>query len=186
MGTALSASTIAGIMQGCKADPELVWTPTFFNDQDAKFVSLMADTIIPPTDTAGARQAGVPKFIEEMVSLVYSEDEQEAFTDHLTACRKHCNDKYGDEFIYLKEETQLEYVQALDKLAKAVKLEKKSPKDITPEVADFFWRMKELTVTGYFTTEVGATEVLQYKQIPVEYHGCISLEEAGGKTWATT
>jgi hypothetical protein len=39
---------------------------------------------------------------------------------------------------------------------------------------------------GYFTSEVGATKVLQYEAVPGAYKGCIPLKEAGqGRTWAT-
>ncbi len=44
--------------------------------------------------------------------------------------------------------------------------------------------MKELTVVGFFTSEPGATQVLQYKAVPGSYKGCIPLAEVG-KTWAT-
>ncbi len=188
MGTALSATTIAGVMQGCKADPELAWTPSFLEDTQAKFVSVMSDTIIPKTDTPGAREAGVPKFIEDMVSLVFNEKQQDEFITGLDACRQWCQATYNDQFIYLSKERQLEAVQSLDMAAKAMRFgsdEEKPQEETLLKAADFFWEMKQLTLTGFFTSEVGATQVLQYKAIPVDYHGCISLEEAGGKTWAT-
>ncbi|NJM26523.1 MAG: gluconate 2-dehydrogenase subunit 3 family protein [Bacteroidia bacterium] len=51
----------------------------------------------------------------------------------------------------------------------------------------FIMQMKELTMLGYFTSEAGATQVLQYEAVPGAYHGCIPLSEAGnGKTWATS
>jgi hypothetical protein len=44
---------------------------------------------------------------------------------------------------------------------------------------------KELTLLGFFTSEPGATQVLQYVPIPGSWHGCVPLSEAGnGKTWA--
>ncbi len=187
MGTALSASTVAGIMQGCKAEPELAWTPAYFDEPQAKFVSLMSGTIIPKTATGGAREAGVPGFIEAMVSKVFQEEQQKEFADGMAACMAWCNDQAGNEFIYLDEEKQLELAQGLDNAAKAQRLGigEAPDDDQTKQAADFFWVMKELTVTGFFTSEVGATQVLQYKAIPGTYEGCIPLSEAGGKTWAT-
>ncbi|MET0718044.1 MAG: gluconate 2-dehydrogenase subunit 3 family protein, partial [Pseudoxanthomonas sp.] len=50
----------------------------------------------------------------------------------------------------------------------------------------FILTMKELTMLGYFTSEPGATQVLQYRPVPGAYHACIPLARAGnGKTWAT-
>lgn len=187
MGTALSASTIAGIMQGCKADPELAWTPTYFEEGQAMFVSMLAGTIIPRTATPGAREVGVPGFIEDMVSKVYDEKRQEEFMAGLASCRQWCEQTAGDQFISLAPEKQLELAVSLDAYAKALFLgaEQDAPSDeLTKKAASFFREMKELTVSGFFTSEVGATQVLQYKAIPVEYHGCMPLSEVG-RTWAT-
>ena len=54
-------------------------------------------------------------------------------------------------------------------------------------VSDTFILMtKELTMLGFFTSEVGATQVLQYVPVPGSYKGCVPLSEAGnGKAWAT-
>jgi len=48
----------------------------------------------------------------------------------------------------------------------------------------FILTMKELTVVGFFTSEPGCKQVLQYEPVPGAYHGCIPLAEVG-KTWAT-
>jgi hypothetical protein len=45
--------------------------------------------------------------------------------------------------------------------------------------------IKELTCLGFFTSEPGATQVLQYEAVPGAYHGCVPLAEVG-KTWATS
>ena len=47
----------------------------------------------------------------------------------------------------------------------------------------FFQRMKELTVTGYFTSEIGATKALEYLPIPGKFEGCIPLKP-NQKAWA--
>ena len=43
----------------------------------------------------------------------------------------------------------------------------------------FFRMLKEMAYTGFFLSEVGATEVLQYSHVPGEYNGCLPLEEVG-------
>jgi hypothetical protein len=49
----------------------------------------------------------------------------------------------------------------------------------------FILMTKELTLLGFFTSRVGANQVLQYVAVPGSYHGCVPLEHAGhGKTWA--
>jgi hypothetical protein len=45
---------------------------------------------------------------------------------------------------------------------------------------------KELTMLGFFTSEIGATQILQYIAVPGPYRGCLPLSQTGnGKTWAT-
>ncbi|MBX7124565.1 MAG: gluconate 2-dehydrogenase subunit 3 family protein, partial [Cyclobacteriaceae bacterium] len=53
-----------------------------------------------------------------------------------------------------------------------------------PAERPFILRMKELTMLGFFTSEPGATQVLQYSAVPGAYRGCVPLSEIG-KTWAT-
>ena len=46
--------------------------------------------------------------------------------------------------------------------------------------------MKELTLLGFFTSQVGVTQVLQYVAVPGGFQACIPIAQAGnGKTWAT-
>ena len=47
----------------------------------------------------------------------------------------------------------------------------------------FFNEMRQLTVTGYFTSEIGATQALEYLPIPGVFHGDVPME-SGQKTWA--
>jgi gluconate 2-dehydrogenase gamma chain len=54
-----------------------------------------------------------------------------------------------------------------------------------PAARPFILTMKELTLLGFFTSEVGATQILQYLPVPGSLRSCIPLSEAGnGKTWA--
>lgn len=183
MGTAVSASTIAGIMQGCAAKPELAWTPSFFTEDQAQLVSAMAETIIPKTDTPGAKEAGVPQFIEEMIGIVENPENRELFLNGLNAFNEQCASEHGDSFVSLAPEAQTACLEKYNTDMQQM-LQSGVRKAPLPDQA-FFRKMKELTVVGFFTSQPGATQVLQYSPIPVEYNGCISLEEAGGKTWAT-
>jgi hypothetical protein len=48
----------------------------------------------------------------------------------------------------------------------------------------FFGMMKEMTLAGYYTSEIGATEELQFQPATDKFKGCIPLERNGGRTWA--
>lgn len=183
MGTALSATTVAGIMNGCTANPELSWTPVLFSPEQAQLITSLCETIIPKTETPGAADAGVPQFIENMVSNVYSEEDRTKFLTNLAAFDMASEEKNGGGFASLEAEKQTAFLDTYNtQMQEALRSgNRMAPK---PDM-QCFRNMKELTVVGFFTSQPGATQVLQYKQIPVDYHGCISLEEAGGKTWAT-
>lgn len=176
MGGIISAPTIVGILNGCTAKPSINWKPVFFSEDQGILITQLADIIIPKTDTPGAKDVGVPAFIDSMVKDVYKKEEQESFSKGLELFDADAQKEYGDRFIELSPEKQLEYVTKVHEAAI------KQPSDDRP----FILKMKELTVSGFFTSEVGATQVLQYDVVPGAYHGCLPLAETGnGKTWAT-
>jgi gluconate 2-dehydrogenase gamma chain len=180
MGAAVSATALAGIMQGCKATPELTYTPSFFTEDQARLVSELAQTIIPKTDTPGAKEAGVPGFIDQLLKECYRKEDQDKFLAGLTDFDTKSKAAHGDSFVYLDAEKQLAFVKAENEAAiAAVKADPSQPRP-------FMIEAKELTLLGFFTSEPGATQVLQYEAVPGSYKGCIPLSEAGnGKTWAS-
>jgi len=180
MGMAVSASALTGILQGCKATPELTYTPSFFTEDQARIVSEVAEIIIPKTDTPGAKDTGVPGFIDLMLKDCYKKEDQDYFIEGLTAFDAEAKKAYGDSFIYCKPEQQVELVTKIH--AAAIAEAKQNKEAAKP----FILMAKELTLLGFFTSEPGATQVLQYIAVPGSYKGCIPLAEAGnGKTWAT-
>lgn len=181
MGGVVSAPTIMGILQGCSAQPNLDWKPTFFNEDQAYVISQVAEIYIPKTDTPGAKDTGVPAFIEGMVSKVYSNEVKARYMSGLEEFMKNVEGATGDSFADLEPEQQIAQVKSAHD--KAVSEEQNS--GIFPYPRPFIILTKELTLLGFFSSEPGATQVLQYDPVPGAYHGCIPLSEAGGKTWAT-
>lgn len=181
MGGAVSAPAIMGILKGCKAKPAIDWNPTFLTPEQGLLVSQVSEIIIPKTDTPGAKEAGVPGFIDQLLKEVYSKEDQDKFINALTAFSDEAAKQFGDPFIELDAAKQEEFVKAQHDAA--VKEQKES---VPAPPRPFILNMKELTMLGYFTSKPGATEVLQYDPVPGAYKGCIPLSEAGnGKTWAT-
>jgi gluconate 2-dehydrogenase gamma chain len=181
MGGVVSASAMAGILKGCTARPSLDWKPAFLSEDQAGIVGQIAEIIIPKTDTPGAKEAGVPSFIDLMLKDVYSKEDQDFFLNGLKAFDEEASKTQGDSFTDLEPEQQQAFVkQKHDEAIKAERETKPAPK------RPFILMMKELTMLGFFTSEPGATQVLQYDPVPGAYKGCIPLSEAGnGKTWAT-
>lgn len=173
MGGLVFAPSALGVLNGCKARPGVDWNPQFFNRERAWLVTTLSDIIIPETDTPGASQAGVPAFIEEMVYTAYTEENREQFLSGLDEFDDLAKDLHGNNFVDLDSESQKEFAVELNKIAL----------ETEPPVPSFFLVMKELTMMGYFTSEIGAKETLRYEKVPGYYDGCVPFEEIG-KTWA--
>ena len=180
MGGAVSAPAIMGILKGCAAKPTIDWTPVFLSSDQGVLVSQVAEIIIPKTDTPGAKDVGVPGFIDQILKECYSKEDQDKFLAELKAFDDDAKKEYGDPFIELDVEQQAAFVKKVHDAAV-------NTEDVgTPPQRPFILTLKELTMLGYFTSEPGATQVLQYNPVPGAYKGCIPVAEAGnGKTWAT-
>lgn len=180
MGGAISTPAIMGILNGCTAKPTINWKPVFFSEDQGILISQIADIIIPKTDTPGAKEVGVPGFIDTLVKDCYSKEDQDNFMAGLVAFNEQANKEHGDSFIVLEATAQQAFVKKIHD--EAVTMEKSENK---PDKRPFILLVKELTMLGFFTSEVGATQVLQFVPVPGSYKGCIPLSEAGnGKTWA--
>ena len=209
IGGALSATTIATLFDSCN-EPGKNSANLFTSDQE-KLISEIADIIIPTTaKSPGAKAANVGPFISMMIRECYPEDAQKAFVKGLENIETRSKKDFGKSFleISVKEREQLitkvrdETVAAQktenDANEKAAKLEMdiernkpekeragnpmavKDPPKTTPQ---FFAIARDLTMLGYFTSEVGATQAYEYVQIPGRYDGCVDLKP-GQKVWA--
>ncbi|HYG21051.1 MAG TPA: gluconate 2-dehydrogenase subunit 3 family protein [Ohtaekwangia sp.] len=181
MGGVVSAPAIMGVLKGCAAKPSVDWKPAFLSNEQATLITQVSEIIIPKTDTPGAKEAGVPQFIDLMLKDVYTKDDQDRFTNGMKAFDDKAKETYGDPFVELDAEQQTEFVKQVHD--DAIKAERG---DNRPEKRPFILMAKELTMLGFFTSEPGATLVLQYEAVPGSYKGCIPVSEAGsGRTWAT-
>lgn len=179
LGIAITAPTAMAVLNGCKASPVTDdWQPLFFTKEDANTLGDIADRILPETDTPGAKAAGVHKFMDEAIFSNYPSEAQEMIKTKLAAFKKACQDKYGKEFSALNEEDKDAFLSIQEQEAIAFNKSKSNPEDF------HIWDgLKEMTVTGYMGSEIGAKQFLKFDPIPTEYKGCIDLSEVGG-TWA--
>jgi gluconate 2-dehydrogenase gamma chain len=185
LGYTLTGPVLAGLMQGCKAKPELGYKPQLFNEDQAFLVAELAEVIIPKTDTPGAKDAGVPAFIDGMVYEVYPADARENFMKGLAAFNEEAKKEYGDNFAECTIEQKNEFVKKQhEALAGKTDASDAWYKSGNKAAKPFIVEMKELTLVGFFTSEPGATQTLQYNQVPGPFKGCVPLAEVG-KTWAT-
>ncbi|MEY3050387.1 MAG: hypothetical protein RLY31_172 [Bacteroidota bacterium] len=176
LGGVISASAVTGVLNGCKADPAAAGAWQFLTPQEGSLLDAIVDRIIPRTDTPGALDAGVPAFIDTMLAEFYQDQEKKLIRDGLAQADADARAAHGAGFATLPSEQQDEILRGYDADAYA---EGRARND-----KHFFRLLKELTVLGFCTSEVGATEFLRYEPVPGQYKGCIPFEEVG-VTWAT-
>jgi glucoside 3-dehydrogenase (cytochrome c) hitch-hiker subunit len=161
-GAVLSASVVSGIMSGALAQEAIDVDRPVFSDAELKLVAEMADMIIPDTDTPGAKAALVHDYIHAIVGDWYYDDERANFMKGLRAV-----------------DTGFVAGSAAERTAIMTSLDNEEADGKT-----FFEEFKELTLVGYFSSQIGAEEELRYEQYPGPYQGCVPFEQVG-RTWAT-
>src|SRR5262249_13851851 len=157
--------------------------PSFLSPPQADIVSVVADIMIPRTDTPGAIDVGVPGFIDLMLKEVYTEDERERYLAGLMEFDAAAKTEHGRRFVELESAGQLALVRRFHDPAVAEERRLNLPRGKVER--PFILMTKELTLLGFFTSRAGATHVLQYQAVPGSYHACVPVEHAGnGRTWA--
>ena len=84
------------------------------------------------------------------------------------------------------DKEQKDFTAERDKsLAASGAQHKSDPNYKAPELPNHYFRMiKELTLLGYFTSEIGATKALRYVAVPGRYDGSVPYKK-GDRAWAT-
>lgn len=208
MGGALSATTIGVFLEGCNS-PSTKTNGNLFTADQQLLITEIADIIIPTTSTPGAKAAGVGPFIALMVKDCYPEDAQKAFVKGLEDLEKQSKDEFKKSFLEISAEQRQQLMNKVrenaigdqkkenelrekDRMAQESDIQKKNEKipanPMTPRESpktkpNFFAIIRDLTLLGYFTSEIGATKALAYVQVPGRYDGCVDLKP-GQKAWA--
>ncbi|MCX2453110.1 gluconate 2-dehydrogenase subunit 3 family protein [Pedobacter sp. PLR] len=206
MGGALSATTIGVFLDSCTSPSNKTSGNLFSADQE-KIITEVADIIIPTTSTPGAKAAGVGPFIAMMMKDCYPEDAQKAFVKGLEDLEKQSQDTFKKSFLEISVPQRQELLNKVreatiaanktekDELEKQQEniTQKKSekeapgnamtPKDKPKTTPQFFAIIRDLTLLGYFTSEIGATKAMAYVEIPGRYDGDVPLKP-GQKVWS--
>jgi hypothetical protein len=158
--------------------PDLGWL-----DRQKPLIAALADTIIPATDTPGARDAGVQDFIVIMIRDCTVVRDQNTFIGGLREVEHYASSHYKRSFADCPAEQRRSVLTHFEKNATLFsgvvgKVENKLLG------RSFFAILKEYTAQGYCSSELGATRGLAYLPIPGQYLGCINLQP-GQRSWAT-
>ena len=142
-----------------------------FTAQDVALLDEVADTILPETKTPGAKAAHVGPFMALMVTDTYDDKQQDIFRDGIQKLS-------AAGFMTLAPAQRLALLEQLDR-------EQKAYMDTRAQgaPAHYFRLMKELTLLGYFTSEIGCTQAMRYRETPGRFDPCVPYTP-GETTWA--
>ena len=126
-----------------------VYNPQFFTAAEYALVERLSEMIIPSDSTPGAREAGVAEFIDFMVAS--DPDSQYAFRTGLTWMNAHSERVFGKPFVDLTPEQQTSLLEPLGFKDKA--------RPGLETGVQFFRLMREFTVTGFYSSEIGFKEL---------------------------
>ncbi|MFT3756429.1 MAG: gluconate 2-dehydrogenase subunit 3 family protein [Pseudoxanthomonas sp.] len=141
-----------------------------FSDGEVAMLDEIAETILPRTDTPGAKDAGVGVFMARYVSDCLLPQDQAAFRAGLADLDK----RAGGSFVALAADARAGLLRVVDAEARA---------SGNPQ-PHYFTMMKQTAIFGFFTSEIGATQVLRYVAVPGYYDGDMPYEP-GTPAWAT-
>lgn len=171
LGGTIMSSTLATVWSSCQTATSDGYEMELLSSNEGSILAEIVEVIIPTTDTPGAKEAGVHHFIDRYLSEILPEEAQNQFKEGLTKFEASCKEAYGKSFTKLSEEEKIEFMTSVAD---------------GEEHREFFEAAKSLTLQGYFSSEIGMTQVLQYEHVPGDFVGCVPLTEAGkGRTWAT-
>jgi hypothetical protein len=175
MGGTVSASAVTGILAAVEPK-EGTYAPQTLTPIQDKLVATIAELIIPTTDTPGARAAGVNRFIDGVLTSIYTAPERKRFLAGLGNLEGRAKAR-GCSFLASSVATQVEILSELEAESTAARA------SVTAHES-FFHMLKELTLIGYYRSEIGATQEQRDLLIPGYYKGDVPYKEVG-RAWSS-
>ena len=146
---------------------------------DLALLDEIGDTIIPATDVPGAKAVQIGAFITMMVRECYEAAEQAAVQTGGRELAESYRTEHGHGFVGAPSAERTAFLNKLDRVQRdyTAKKQKTDP-------AHYFRILKELTILGYFTSEIGATKALRFIEVPGSFNGNAPYQK-GEHAWAT-
>lgn len=170
-----------------QAHPDASYSLRTLNPHQNDTVVAMIDQILPATDTPGAKAVRVNDFIDVILTEWANDDERRRFLDGLADVDKQSNALFGKDFASATSDQQVALLRSMDEAAAIARSKRKDRPPLwepegrdTQMQGDFFTVFKNMTVHGYYTSEVGFTKELKLEIIPGAQHGCAPLGPGPG------
>ena len=130
-------------------------------------LSELSETIIPATDTPGAKDVSAHLFTLMMIDDCYKKEDQKKFMAGLNAFEEKTTKDFNNSYVDLS-------------LAEREKLlnELEAKKTGDEELAYFYSTVKKLTIQAYTTSKFFLTKVQVYELVPGRWHGSVPVKAA--------
>lgn len=178
LGYVIATPSVISILQSCKNDPQISWTPQFFSSNESFVLEKLIDLILPKTnDLPSALDVNIPQFIDAYVNEVSSKSEQEELKKGIATISESLSKSPNNEA----------FKSLLTKYLKADQKDKEAffENEDDTLVLETLINLRTMTIWTYKTSEKAGEEILAYDPIPGDFLGCISLEETTkGKAWS--
>ena len=143
------------------------WMPRIVSATQSALLPDLVETIIPATDTPGAKEALVHVFVDLYVKDCYPEAQQKVFLAGLDNVEAVSQKEFGRGFLALARDERLGLLK---------RLERESWEKHEPLEQSFIKMLKNLTLLGFFSSKIGATKAAEYVRTPGPFEGCIDLK----------
>ncbi|QPH39085.1 gluconate 2-dehydrogenase subunit 3 family protein [Pedobacter endophyticus] len=181
LGGAISASTM-GVLFESFTLPENEKNSVSFALGDEKIFAEFADVIVPTTkSSAGAKAAGLGKFIPMMMQDCYPREMQYSFAKGFRELQEKAKKDFGKNYLSLTVPERTKLMVDLRLMAIA---QKETKAEENKDLVYFFVTARDLTLLGYYASEIGCTKAREYVLIPGRYDGNAKLKP-GQRSWAT-
>lgn len=175
-GCTLVAPTI--LLHSCNTEPR-VWKNV--SAADINLLNDIGETILPTTKALpGAKQIEIGEYIIDVVNNCLEPEDQNTFLDGLGIIDALCVTDYGKNFEGLREMDKNHILLRIQNEATLFDEEQEGKEE--PKV-HYFSLLKELAITGYFTSKTIVTEVFDYSPIPGRYNGCVDFDAKKDKIY---
>lgn len=169
-GLALTGDALAAVTG---AQAKAAYRPVLLNPDAFRLTAVLAELVIPATDTPGALAVGAHRVIDNVLGVCSSSQAQAAFLRGLERLDQVAMAQHGKRFVALRPARQTALLRALDSA--------QAPFSSTDRA--FFTQLKSLTLFAYYTSEAGATRELKFVPVPGGYKGDVPAATVG-RRWA--
>lgn len=133
--------------------------------EQEELLAQISETIIPKTDTPGAKELGVHQFVLTMMDDCAEKEKQDDFMKGLEEVNGLSKKYYNDSFLKCTPQQQTELLGRIDK------------KEFEGKVNDFFKAAKGLTIQGYTKSKYVMSNLLVYELVPGRFHGSFPVKD---------